>query len=125
MLGAIPQLNDMVLCSWRRYGYYLSDDSCRNAWDKIGDSATPRKLHARPHGRGQQAEIPLMSRLPVRYLGDDGFCAIDVKLEGGREDTSSDRAISAATDSVLLKCVERSGSGGRSPVACESEVSFS
>lgn len=59
-----------------------------------------------------------MKRVPLGYLRDDGVCAIDVRLQGGlRENTSAN---SAPADSLLRRCVNASGSSGRSLIACKS-----
>ena len=117
-----PPLNVQNECDWQRYGRRLKESSCRNAWDKIGTSGTSHTLFARPRGAGQYAEIPIWSRLPIRYLSDDGVCAIDLRIKsGGRQDTTSSQAVSTAVDLLLRKCVEQDGWGGRRTVACKSD----
>ena len=116
-----PILNDTFNCIPRAYGRDLNRDSCRHAWDKIEQTDTPRTFNSRPSGRGQYPQIPIKSRLPIRYLSDDGLCAIDLRMHSSsKRDTSTTRAIAAAADLVLRNCVERVGWGGNSMVACES-----
>ncbi|CAF9934758.1 MAG: hypothetical protein HETSPECPRED_009346 [Heterodermia speciosa] len=75
-------------------------------------SPSQHRLYSRLSGR--QARAPYLSKLPLRYLSDDGLCAIDVKLpQGSKGDTTSDRAIAGAARSVLFECVEDHGWGGR------------
>ena len=116
-----PVPNDTYHCNSRSFGHHLNRDSCRNAWNKIEQSTNPRTFNSRPPGSGQHVEIPIESRLPIRYLSDDGLCAIDLRLQSNsRRDTCNTRAIAAAADSVLRNCVERRGWGGHMLVECES-----
>ena len=116
-----PILNDTFNCIPRLYGRDLNQESCRNAWNKIKQTNTPRTFNSRPPGRGPYVQIPIKSRLPIRYLSDDGLYAIDFRMQSSsKRDTSNTRAIAAAADLILRNCVERVGYGGNSPVACES-----
>ena len=50
---------------------------------------------------------------PIRYLSDDGICAIDVQLESGaRWDTSNWDIISGYAKTILDECVARQQKGG-------------
>lgn len=113
-------LNDTFHCNPRSYGQNLNQDSCRNAWNKIEQSSIPRTFNSRPPGRGPYVQIPIKSRLPIRYLSDDGLCAIDLRMQSSsKRDTCTTSAIAAAADLILRNCVERVGWGGHTLVACE------
>ena len=49
---------------------------------------------------------------PIRYLSDDGVCAIDIQLDSGREDSSSSFVISWYAKKILDECVTGLGKGG-------------
>ena len=49
---------------------------------------------------------------PIRYLSDDGICAIDVQLASGRDDSSSSFVISWYAKTILDACVTKLGKGG-------------
>ena len=108
-----------IQCNDQRLGRDLNKRSCWNAWDKMPRSSDQHELHPRlPGGR---TGVPTLSKLPIRYLSDDGLCAIDVSLSvGSKGDTTTDRAIAGAARSVLFECVETHGSGGRLEVPCKS-----
>lgn len=101
-----------------RLGRDLSKDSCNNALDKMPRSNNPHVLFPRPRG---SSGIPMMWRVPIRYLSDDGSCAIDVKLShSSRGDTIADRDIAGVAENVLSTCVESQGLGGVGRAPCKS-----
>lgn len=108
-----PLFNDLIHCNGQLYGSGLNKRSCENAWDKMGRSSTPQQWYP--------SQMRRTTSLPIRYLSDDGLCAIDVKLAGSsRGDISSELAIAGITESILLQCVEdRSRVGGRGIVPCK------
>ena len=51
--------------------------------------------------------------MPVRFLGDDGHCAIDITLRRGTDDDVSDwRTISTHARAILDECVDGRGQDG-------------
>ena len=69
---------DGLLCS-KRYGENIPVDSCHNALRKIPLNVHPRTYIHRH--KGFRPTSPRFVPLPIRYLSDDGLCAIDVILE--------------------------------------------
>ena len=99
-------------CSSVHYGRDLSRESCENAWVKIGQSATRRTYLIRPRSTGEHV-VPPDIALPVRYLSDDGNCAIDVKIKSGStEDSASGLQIAEQAGEVLDTCLHRADIGG-------------
>lgn len=94
------------------YGGNLNIDSCANAWDKIKPSTTKRIFRSR---QGALTEDEL---LPVRYLSNDGLCAIDIDAVDGRsiEESSDGKTISKVAGTILVQCVYRSKTGGSLPL---------
>ena len=84
----------------------MSEASCTNAWEKIDRSTTTHVF--RPRGRGPQEDFVT----PIRYLSDDGICAIDVQLASEREDSSSSFVISWYAKMIVDACVTGLGKGG-------------
>lgn len=89
--------------------------SCVNAWAKI-PRTTLENVYVTRRGN-----LPAASDIvvPIRYLSDDGLCAIDVRAR--ERDTVPDPGdiarsidISDAADAIIKACVERSGRGGYS-----------
>ena len=96
-------------CSSYHYGHDLNLESCENAWEKISKSRVPQKYRKRPHGTAKPIK-PLDMALPVRYLSDDGICAIDIisKRVHGRDpptDVATALQISGYAGLILDKCV--------------------
>ena len=121
LLNSTTLRSGTVHCNVQRFGKELDKRSCWNAWDKMPRSPSQHRLYSRLSGR--QARAPYLSKLPLRYLSDDGLCAIDVRLpQGSKGDTASDRAIAGAARSVLFQCVEDHGWGGRLEVPCKSRA---
>ena len=108
-----------IRCRGRAHGYDLSMASCENAWRKMGRSSTQHELFQRP--AGFFPAMPLNWRVPIRYLSDDGLCAIDVDLvRGSKGDTTSDGAIAGTAAAILHACVEVLGESGFGDVPCKS-----
>ena len=84
----------------------------------MGRSSDPHGLFPRPPGF--YPSIPPKWRVPIRYLSDDGLCAIDVELaKRSKGDTTSDADIVEIAESILHQCVEAHGEGGYAEVPCK------
>ena len=84
----------------------MSMESCLNAWAKIGRDTTLVTVHTR-----RRATTILVA--PIRYLSDDGICAIDVVLAPAlTKEISSEFFISTYAKSIIDKCVVFSAKGG-------------
>ena len=68
-----PTSKSGIVCS-KVYGLDLSTDSCNNAWEKI--SRTPNSRRFIPRKTDSGKVTPDDVSLPLRYLSDDGACAI-------------------------------------------------
>ena len=89
----------------------------------MGRSSDPHGLFPRPSGFFPA--IPLKWRVPIRYLSDDGLCAIDVELAKRSEgDTTSDGDIVETAEAILHQCVEGHGEGVFAEVPCKSIISI-
>ena len=93
------------------FGIGLKQTSCVNAWQKINRTTTKETFRTR---KGVLTED---TPLPVRYLSDDGLCAIDLfdVLElnrGNLEDTTDSLTISEQAGVILAKCAIQKGIGG-------------
>lgn len=109
-----------VRCAGSAAGFDLSMNSCVNAWRKMGRSSDQHRLFPRPVGFFPS--IPLKWRIPIRYLSDDGLCAIDVDLaKNSKGDTTSDGDIARIAEAILYQCVETLGESGSSEVPCKSD----
>ena len=87
----------------------------------MGRSSEQHGLFPRPPGF--YPSIPLKWRTPIRYLSDDGLCAIDVELiKSSRGDTTRDSDTAGVAESILHGCVENKGEGGFGEVPCKSTV---
>ena len=75
----------------------------------------PRSTVTKVHGPRHQHHLFDVS-LPLRYLSDDGLCAIDINhkrdMAGTLGDESSDWTISEKAANVLDECVENKETGG-------------
>ncbi|KAL8788881.1 MAG: hypothetical protein Q9195_007095 [Heterodermia aff. obscurata] len=112
LLNSTTLRSGEIQCNDQRLGRGLNKRSCWNAWDKMPRS--PSQHEMLPRFVGRHGGFPTLSKLPIRYLSDDGLCAIDVRLPAGSKgDTTTDRAIAGAARSVLFECVEDHGSGGQ------------
>ena len=65
------------------YGDDVSTDSCLNALEKMRYSTSPKTYIPRHRNRAQPLPLNYVS-MPVRYLSDDGICAIDLILAAVR-----------------------------------------
>ena len=112
-----------IRCNGRARGYDLTMSSCGNAWRKMGRSSDQHGLFPRP--AGFFPAIPPKWRVPIRYLSDDGLCAIDVDLATqSKGDTTSDGDIAGMAESILHRCVEVHGEGGYAEVPCKSLITI-
>ena len=110
----IPELtssnltDDGIFCT-AAYGSGLLEGSCRNAWDKIDRSSTIDERFV-PRSKVTTDTVPL----PIRYLSDDGICAIDLSHRGpfSGPDSSTRRTISDLARGIIKKCVRKFGKGG-------------
>ena len=104
-----------IKCNERYLGKDLELASCINAWTKI-----PRDNIA--YSYGLRTDIAAGARfdigLPVRYLSDNGVCAIDIRPRYGAEadlnkgDSAENIEISAAARAVIERCVATRPQGG-------------
>ena len=92
-------------CSMSRaHGFDMSEASCRNAWQKIDRSTNTQFFRPRRHNAGLVT--------PIRFLSDDGICAIDVELKPSAiGDTSTWFIISSYAEVILDECVAREKGG--------------
>ena len=96
------------LCS-SAYGSDLRGVSCLDAWEKIGRTKTKRTF------RRRDGILSEGTPLPIRYLSDDGLCAIDLDfVAGGDKDPEplDDYTISEQAGEILVGCVYKSMRGG-------------
>ena len=97
------------------YGSRVKLASCTNAWQKI-----PRDSELRLYGL--RAEIAAGAHvdvgLPLRYLSDDGLCAIDIRAKYDKDpvlkipDLAENVEVSQAAKVVLDHCVQEKRLGG-------------
>ncbi|KAL9012869.1 MAG: hypothetical protein Q9173_002396, partial [Seirophora scorigena] len=100
----------LVECSGWRYGRQMSQASCLNAWQKMPRSSLARRYgNSRVHGEE-------LVELPLRYLSDDGLCAIDLNekrnLIGTVPDVTSELILANVAKEVLDQCVSARRTGG-------------
>lgn len=87
------------------YGHDLSEPSCKNAWEKIDRSTKALFFRLR------QQKAGLLT--PIRYLSDDGICAITIVLEpGAMGDVSNGLILSTCAKAILDECVGGLKKGG-------------
>ena len=101
-------------CDSRWYGEDLSVVSCENAWKKISQSTASQVYRTRSNSAFAPVKPPEIA-MPVRYLSDDGVCAIDIKGNPTSRkiwDVASDRRISETAKLVLNECVIERKLGG-------------
>ena len=121
LLNSTSLPSEGIRCNHQRLGRGLDKRSCWNAWDKMPRSSHQHELYPRHSGR--HTEVPTLSKLPIRYLSDDGLCAIDVRLPvGSKGDTTTEREIAGAARSVVFECVEDHGWGGQLEIPCKSRT---
>lgn len=90
------------------HGDNLNEESCRNAWDKMNPFSTKLQKFG-PRQRIAVGEVPM----PVRYLSDDGICAIDILFKKASDgDYSTGRAIAAHAETIIDQCVVPKKMGG-------------
>ena len=107
-------LNGSLRCR-SNYGRDLRFASCENAWSKI-----PRDNEVHLYGLRSDiaAGAHLDVGLPIRYLSDDGRCAIDIRARDRAEselfngDSAKNIEVSDAARMVLDQCVPKRGVGG-------------
>ncbi len=97
------------------YGREINPNSCANAWKKIERSTTKRVFRTR------QGILTEDEPLPVRYLSDDGRCAIEIDHlhDSYAEETSDGLSISEHAGAVLVKCVYGTKTGRFVPIEGE------
>ena len=84
--------------------------SCRNAWNKMDHFNTTQQKFVYGHGNADVSA----GRTPIRYLSDDGTCAIDVSFARNPiiADFSTAAQLSEQAGSIFWKCVVKKGWGG-------------
>ena len=98
------------------YGFGLDVASCKNAWEKMPRDSEVYFYKVRERtGAGVDVGVGL----PVRFLSDDGLCAIDIRAKAGPDqqlavsgDSARNIDVSEATKVVLDDCVSISHIGG-------------
>ena len=98
-----------------KYGSRVQLASCTNAWRKI-----PRDSELRLYGLRADiaAGAPVDVGLPLRYLSDDGLCAIDIRAKYDSDpflkiaDSAENIEVSQAAKVVLDHCVQEKRLGG-------------
>lgn len=99
-----------IICNGR-YGRYLQLDSCVNAWRKIDLSTAAQRFV--PRQQGGRRVVATDMEVPIRFLSDDGVCAIDLaRTQHSSFDFSTGYEISQNAATILDKCVEKSQRGG-------------
>ena len=99
-------------CSGLYFGAGLQSASCFQAWQQMPRSNFVQSYGGRPpRGERQLKDV----ELPLRYLSDDGLCAIDVNqkrhLVGREGDWTTDAVISDNAKLVLDHCVGQGAQG--------------
>ena len=98
------------ICS-AQAGTDVKGTSCANAWEKISRSKEELTFRAR-----QGVTTPDLP-VPVRYLSDDGLCAIDIDLTPGvANHSTSGLVLSELAGALLVKCVYQEAKGGLAAV---------
>ena len=96
----------MEVCG-QNFGSDFNKNSCQNAWQKIERSTSPQGYCHR------QDPLTENTPLPIRYLSNDGTCAIDVEfIENVNDATCDGLTISEMAGSILVKCVYLANEGG-------------
>ena len=98
-----------------KYGVGVQSASCMNAWQQI-----PRDSELRLYGLRADfaAGAPVDVGLPLRYLSDDGLCAIDIRSKSDNDpelkmaDLAKNIEVSQAAKFVLDRCVREQRMGG-------------
>ena len=97
------------------YGTGLNLDSCKNAWEKIPLDSEPYIYGVRPDiAAGAHFDVGL----PLRFLSEDGLCAIDIRATREAEpqlalgDSAKNIEVSEAAKVVLDQCVSIRHQGG-------------
>ena len=96
-----PELGEVRFqCQPKRFGTGLNPESCRQAQAKMPNVPFLEDLHTyAPRGSRLISDV----KLPLRYLSDDGQCAIDIGYNGPGRTASVDET----SDAVLQDCVTR------------------
>lgn len=107
--GTFPDLTAGRLSCRTIRGTSLQEDSCRNALDKMDLSSTKAETFIPRSISGVTDRV----RVPLRYLSDDGTCAIDVFFHRASEgDVTTWAVISDRARTILEKCVISLQKGG-------------
>ena len=117
-LDPFPQWNTLglyaskIMCSKAHQGANPSIESCYQAWRKM-----PYSRDIKEYTRRSTTSVPEVGEvtLPIRYLSDDGLCAIDVTVDRNAaaiRDRTSELRIQGVTEDLLRKCVIGSRTGG-------------
>lgn len=102
------------------YGLDLKVSSCTNAWNKMPRDNERSTYGLRTADTTGAAGAHVDTKLPVRYLSDDGHCTIDIRgrrnsdkdLRAG--DSATNVEVSEAAKSVIRLCVLPELMGGYS-----------
>ena len=105
-ITAPPALPGQPVCIKEAYGEDIKEHSCWNAWTRIVRSKEPIRYGRRQMGASSDFDY----LLPIRYLSDDGFCAIDIAHQKWRADQpygwdiSDSLTISDKAKSIIERC---------------------
>ena len=95
-------------CQAARFGTNLNTESCAQAWSKMPRGPAIEELHTYAP---RDSQLHSDYKLPLRYLSDDGECAIDIGYNGPTQRSSVDATSDAILDSsighLFAKCVLR------------------
>lgn len=112
--GSLQEFSDLTrttLYCMRVHGENMPIDSCKLALSKI-ERTTDQKWYF-PRHRPRRDIPPNSIPMPVRYLSDDGICAIDLILApGSGGDEASPDLIYHNAKSIIDRCVVMEGKGG-------------
>ena len=105
--ASLNATNSPEICS-KSFGFNFQQDSCQKAWQKIERSSHPQVFRRREGALTDDVPVP------IRYLSDDGTCAVDVDLfpPGIAEATSDGLTISNFAGGILVQCVYQLDEGG-------------
>ena len=104
------RLGSRSMCRPSEFGHNLDLDSCEQALSKMPRS--PIERYYAPRSANYPGAVPL----PLRYLSDDGACAIDIleirRASAGAIDMITEQSMAAQAGLLVDSCVRDRGQGG-------------
>ena len=107
-LNTTLQYHGDTVCEPNYYGPDLDLASCVDALEKMNNSSIVQTYTSR------RVILPSEIHLPIRYLSDNGICAIDINIREGfqvQADITSGEALVNATTAVIRTCVAKNEGG--------------